>query len=82
MIKTIKELLIEWWAGNTTTKMPIPTIYTYEVEVDGKTITIESMSRSRMYVHYKARRKYPNAKELRLIELTRHYERQTGIVGQ
>ena len=68
MIKTIKELLIEWWAGNNTTKMPIPTIYTYEVEVDGKTITIESMSRSRMYVHYKAR--------------TRHYERQTGIVGQ
>ena len=27
MIKTIKELLIEWWAGNTTTKMPLPTIY-------------------------------------------------------
>ena len=23
MIKTIKELLIEWWAGNNTTKMPI-----------------------------------------------------------
>ena len=23
MIKTIKELLIEWWAGNTTTKMPV-----------------------------------------------------------
>ena len=61
MIKTIKELLIEWWVGYTTTKMPIPTIYTYEVEVDGKTITIESMSRSRMYVHYKARKKYPNA---------------------
>ena len=67
MIKTIKELLIEWWAGNNTTKMPIPTIYTYEVEVDGKTITIESMSRSRMYVHYKARRKYPNARYIRVV---------------
>ena len=54
MIKTIKELLIEWWAGNTTTKMPIPTIYTYEVKVDDRLIHIESMSRSRMYVHYKA----------------------------
>ena len=62
MIKTIKELLIEWWAGNNTTKLPIPTIYTYEVEVDGKTITIESMSRSRMYIHYQARKKYPNGK--------------------
>ena len=73
MIKTIKELLIEWWAGNTTTKMPIPTIYTYEVEVDGKTITIESMSRSRMYIHYKARRKYPNAKYIRVINQTKTY---------
>ncbi len=73
MIKTIKELLIEWWAGNTTTKMPIPTIYTYEVNVDGKTITIESMSRSRMYVHYKARRKYPNAKCIRVINQTKTY---------
>ena len=73
MIKTIRELLIEWWAGNTTTKMPIPTIYTYEVEVDGKTITIESMSRSRMYIHYKARRKYPNAKYIRVINQTKTY---------
>ena len=73
MIKTIKELLIEWWAGNNTTKMPITTIYTYEVEVDGKTITIESMSRSRMYVHYKARRKYPNAKYIRVVKQTRLY---------
>ena len=73
MIKTIKELLIEWWAGNTTTKMPIPKIYTYEVEVDGKTITIESMSRSRMYVHYKARRKYPNAKYIRVVSRTQTY---------
>jgi hypothetical protein len=73
MIKTIKEILIEWWAGNTTTQMPIPTIYTYEVEVDGKTITIESMSKSRMYVHYKARRKYPNAKYIRVVKQTRLY---------
>ena len=73
MIKTIKELLIEWWAGNTTTKMPIPTIYTYEVNVDDKTITIESMSRSRMYIHYKARRKYPNAKYIRVINQTKTY---------
>ena len=73
MIKTIRELLIEWWAGNNTTKMPIPTIYTYEVDVDGKTITIESMSRSRMYVHYKARTKYPNAKYIRVINQTKTY---------
>ena len=71
MIKTIKELLIEWWAGNSTTKMPIPTIYTYEVDVDGKTITIESMSRSRMYVHYKVRKKFPNAKYIRVINQTK-----------
>ena len=74
MIKTIKELLIEWWAGNSTTKMPIPTIYTYEVEVDGKTITIKSMSRSRMYVHYKARRKFPNARHVRVVKQTRQYD--------
>ena len=73
MIKTIKELLIEWWAGNATTKMPIPTIYTYEVNVDGKTITIESMSRSRMYIHYQARKKYPNAKYIRVINRKRLY---------
>ena len=73
MIKTIKELLIEWWAGNSTTKMPIPTIYTYEVDVDGKTITIESMSRSRMYVHYKVRKKFPNAKYIRVINQTKTY---------
>jgi len=73
MKKTIRELLIEWWAGNTTTKMPIPTIYTYEVEVDGKTITIESMSRSRMYIHYKARKNYPNAKYIRVVSRKRQY---------
>ena len=73
MIKTIKELLIEWWVENTTTRMPLPTIYTYEVNVDGKIIHIESMSRSRMYVHYKARRKYPNAKYIRVINQTKTY---------
>ena len=73
MIKTIKELLIEWWAGNSTTKMPIPTIYTYEVEVDGRRIHIESMSRSRMYVHYKARKSYPDAHHIRVINQTKTY---------
>ena len=73
MIKTIKELLIEWWVGNTTTKMPIPTIYTYTVDVDGKTIQIESMSRSRMYVHYKTRKKYPDAHHIRVISRQRQY---------
>lgn len=73
MIKTIKELLIEWWADSTTTKMPIPTIYTYEVNVDGKTIYIESMSRSRMYVHYKARKRYPNAKYIRVVKRIKTY---------
>ncbi len=73
MIKTIKELLIEWWYENTTTKMPIPTIYTYEVNVDGKTITMKSMSKSRMCVHYQARRKYPNAKYIRVVSRKRQY---------
>jgi hypothetical protein len=73
MIKTIKELLIEWWVGNATTKMPPPTIYTYEVEVDGGRIHIESMSRSRMYIHYKARKKYPNAKYIRVVSRKRQY---------
>jgi len=73
MIKTIKELLIEWWAGNTTTKMPLPTIYTYEVEVDGRRIQIDSMSRSRMYVHYKARKINPNAKYIRVVSRERQY---------
>ena len=73
MKKTIIELLLEWWARTSTTRMPIPTIYTYEVNVDGRTIKIESMSRSRMYVHYKARRKYPNAKYIRVINQTKTY---------
>ena len=73
MIKTIKELLIEWWYENNTTKIPIPTIYTYEVDVDDKTITIESMSRSRMCVHYKARKKYPDAKYIRIVSRTQTY---------
>ena len=73
MIKTIKELLIEWWYENNTTKMPIPTIYTYEVNVDGRRIQIESMSRSRMYVHYKARKKFPNAEYIRVVKQTKTY---------
>lgn len=73
MIKTIKELLIEWWYENNTTKMPIPTIYTYEVEIDGRRIQIESMGKSRVYVHYKARRKYPNAKYIRVVSRKRQY---------
>ena len=73
MIKTIRELLIEWWVENTTTRMPLPTIYTYEVDVDDKTITIESMSRSRMYIHYKARKQYPNAKHIRIVSRTQTY---------
>ena len=73
MIKTIKELIIEWWAGNTTTKLPIPTIYTYDVEVDDRLIHIESMSRSRMYVHYKARKKFPSAKYIRVVKRIKTY---------
>ena len=73
MIKTIKELLIEWWAESTTTRMPLSTIYTYVVNVDGKKVYIKSMSRSRIYAHYQARRKYPNAKHIRVINRTKTY---------
>lgn len=73
MKKTIIELLLEWWARTSTTRMPIPTIYTYDVEVDGRIIQIESMSKSRMYVHYKARRKCPKAKYVRVVKQTRQY---------
>lgn len=73
MIKTIIELLLEWWARTSTTRMPIPTIYTYDVEVDGKRIQIESMSKSRMYVHYQARRRYPNAKYIRVVNRIKTY---------
>ena len=73
MIKTIKELLIEWWAESTTTKMPIPTIYTYTVDVDGRTIHIKSMIKSRMYIHYKARKRFPNAQCIRVINRTKTY---------
>ena len=73
MKKTIIELIIEWWAKTTTTRIPQPVVYTYEVEVDGKTITIESMSRSRMYVHYKARRRFPNARNIRVVKRTKTY---------
>jgi hypothetical protein len=73
MKKTIIELLLEWWARTSTTRMPIPTIYTYDVEVDGRIIQIESMSKSRMYIHYQARKKYPNAKYIREVKQTRQY---------
>ena len=73
MIKTIKELLIEWWAESTTTKMPFPTIYTYTVDVDGRRIQIKSMSRSRMYIHYNARRRFPDARYIRVINQTKTY---------
>ena len=73
MKKTIIELLLEWWARTSTTRMPIPTIYTYEVKVDGRTIQIESMSKSRMYVHYKARKRFPNAKYIRVVKQIRQY---------
>ena len=73
MKKTIIELLLEWWARTSTTRMPIPTIYTYDVEVDGRIIQIESMSKSRMYVHYKARRKYPKAKYIRVVSRKKQY---------
>ena len=36
MKKTIIELLIEWWARYTTHGVPMPVVYTYEVEVDGE----------------------------------------------
>ena len=65
--------MIEWWGENNTTKMPIPTIYTYEVNVDGKLIQSKSMSRSRMYIHFKARKKYPNAKYIRVVSRKRQY---------
>jgi hypothetical protein len=61
------------WYENTTIKIPSSTIYSYEVEVDGKIITIESMSRSRMCVHYKVREKYPNAKYIRVVSRKRQY---------
>lgn len=64
MKETLKKFLLEWWERNTTTRMPLPTFYTYDVQVDGKTIQIETMSRSRMYVHYKARKMYPDAKSI------------------
>ena len=73
MIKTIKELLIEWWTESTTTRMPLPAVYTYNVNVDGKTVHIKSISNSRMYAHYKARRMYPNAKCIRVVKQTRQY---------
>ena len=73
MIRTIKELLQEWWSGNSTTQMPLPTCYTYDVEVDGEMIQIKSLSRSRMYVHYQVRKKYPHAKHISVKRQIRQY---------
>ena len=73
MRKTIKELLLEWWARNGTTQMPLPTVYTYDVEVDGRMIQIESYSCSRLYVHYLARKKYPDAKHISVKRQIRKY---------
>ena len=73
MIVTIKELLLEWWGRNTTTRMPLPTIYTYEVEVDGKIVQIESTCASRTYAHFMARRKYPHAKRISVLRRIKNY---------
>lgn len=73
MRKTIKELLLEWWARNGTTQMPLPTVYTYDVEVDGRMIQIESYSCSRLYVHYLARKKYPDARHISVKRQIREY---------
>ena len=73
MKKTIKELLLEWWAKSSTTQMPLPTCYTYDVEVDGKMIQIKSFSGSRIYVHYQVRKKYPNAKYITVKRQIRQY---------
>ena len=73
MRKTIKELLLEWWARNGTTQMPLPTVYTYDVEVDGRMIQIESYSCSRLYVHYLARKKYPDAQHISVKRQIREY---------
>lgn len=53
--------------------MPILTIYTYIVDMDGRRIQIESMSRSRMYIHYQARKRFPNAQYIRVINQTKTY---------
>lgn len=58
--------LIEW----TILVDPCPTflrIYTWEVDVDGKTIQIESCNRVLAYI--KAQVKYPMAKNIRVIKL-------------
>ena len=73
MRKTIKELLQEWWTGSGTTQMPLPTIYTYDVEVDGKMVQIESFSCIRLYAHYLARKKYPDAKHISVKRQIRKY---------
>ncbi len=73
MKKRIIELLIKLWTRSTSTKIPLPVIYTYEVEVDGEIIIIASMRKSRMYVLYVAQKKFPNAKSIQVVKQTRQY---------
>ncbi len=74
MITTIKDMLLDWWGRETTTRMPLPTCYTYEVQVDDRLIRMESFSPCRMYVHYKARKKYPGAEHIRVVKQIRRYD--------
>lgn len=73
MKKTIIELLIEWWVKTTTHRLPLPVVYTYEVEVDGEITIIASMRKSRMYVLNQARNNFPNAKCIRVVKQIRQY---------
>ena len=73
MIKTIKEMLLDWLADITVIRLPLPTYYIYEVQVDDRPVQMKSTSSCRMYVHYLARRKYPNAKSIRVLKQTKSY---------
>lgn len=66
MKEKIFKKLIEW----TILVDPCPTfhkIYTWEVDVDGKTIQIESCNR--VFAYLRARIKYPHAKRIRVFKL-------------
>ena len=73
MKKKIIELLIKLWVKTTTPRIPLPVVYTYEVEVDGEIIIIASMTPSRMQVLNQARKIFPNAKCIRVVKQTRQY---------
>ena len=73
MRKTIKELLQEWWSGFFFNETATTEIYTYDVEVDGKMVQIESLSCIRLYAHYLARKKYPDAKHISVKRQIRKY---------